>query len=69
MLAVSMLLGPIVGGNPLLSLLAGIAMAVLTAGGFAAFQWLRAHRRRATPVAERPHPPAAAPAAAALVTP
>ena len=32
------LLGPIVGGNPFLSLAAGVVMAVLTAGGFALVQ-------------------------------
>ena len=64
MLAVGMLLGPMVGGNPFLSLAAGVAMAVLTAGGFAVIQRLRARRRKATPVADLP--PAAA---AALVTP
>ena len=67
MLTVSMLLGPLVGGNPLLSLAAGTVMAVLTAGGFAVVQRVRARRRRATPVAALP--PAAAPAAPALVTP
>ena len=51
MLAVGMLLGPMVGGNPFLSLAAGVVMAVLTAGGFAVIQRLRARRRRATPVA------------------
>jgi membrane protein DedA with SNARE-associated domain len=66
MLAVGMLLGPIVGGNPFLSLAAGAVMAVLTAGGFALVQRLRGRRRPATPVA-----PAALPAAPvpALVTP
>lgn len=64
MLSVSMLLGPIVGDNPFLSLAAGIVMAVLTAGGFALVQRLRARRRR-------PAAPAALPAAPvpALVTP
>jgi membrane protein DedA with SNARE-associated domain len=47
MLMIGLLLGPIVGGNPLLSLAAGLVMAVLTAGGFALAQRLR--RRRATP--------------------
>jgi drug/metabolite transporter (DMT)-like permease len=51
MLGVSMLLGPIVGGNPLLSLAAGVAMAVVTAGAFALVQRLRARRRRAAPPA------------------
>jgi membrane protein DedA with SNARE-associated domain len=45
MLAIGMALGPIVGGNPLLSLAAGAAMAVVTAGGFALVQRLRARRR------------------------
>jgi len=45
MLAVGMLLGPMVGGNPFLSLAAGVVMAVLTAGGFAVIQRLRARRR------------------------
>ena len=69
MLAVGMLLGPIVGGNPFLSLAAGTAMAVLTAGGFALVQRLRARRRSVVPVA--PVAPVALPAAPvpALVTP
>ena len=58
MLAVGMLLGPMVGGNPFLSLAAGVVMAVLTAGGFAVVQRLRARRRPAAPVAALP--PAAA---------
>jgi len=45
MLAIGMALGPIVGGNPLLSLAAGAVMAVVTAGGFALVQRLRARRR------------------------
>jgi membrane-associated protein len=45
MLAVGMALGPIVGGNPFLSLAAGAVMAVVTAGGFALAQRLRARRR------------------------
>ena len=60
MLAVGMLLGPMVGGNPLLSLAAGVVMAVVTAGGFAVIRRLRARRRKAMPVAALP--PAAAPA-------
>ena len=51
MLAVGMLLGPIVGGNPFLSLAAGTVMAVLTAGGFALVQRIRGRRRPAAPVA------------------
>ena len=73
MLTVSMLLGPIVGGNPFLSLAAGIVMAVLTAGGFALVSRVRARRR---PAATAPVPAAAVPTAAlpaapasALVTP
>ena len=60
MLTVSMLLGPIVGDNPFLSLAAGVVMAIVTAGGFALAQRLRRRRR-----------PAALPAAPvpALVTP
>jgi membrane protein DedA with SNARE-associated domain len=50
MLTVGMLLGPIVGGNPVLSLAAGVVMAVLTAGGFALVTRLRARRRRAAGV-------------------
>ncbi len=46
MLGISMLLGPIVGGNPLLSLAAGVVMAVVTAGAFALARRLRARRRR-----------------------
>ena len=46
MLTIGLLLGPIVGVNPLLSLAAGVAMAVLTAGGFAVVSRLRARRRR-----------------------
>ena len=49
MLAVGMVLGPIVGGNPFLSLAAGVVMAVVTAGGFALVQKLRARRRPAAP--------------------
>lgn len=53
MLTISMLLGPIVGGNPLLSLAAGVVMAVVTAGGFTLVSRIRARRK-----------PALAPAAA-----
>jgi len=45
MLLIGLLLGPIVGGNPFLSLGAGVVMAVLTAGGFALVQRVRARRR------------------------
>jgi membrane-associated protein len=51
MLTISAMLGPIVGGNPFLSLAAGVVMAVVTAGGFAVVQRVRARRRTATPVA------------------
>lgn len=44
MLGVGMALGPLTGGDPLLSLLAGTVMALLTAGLFAAGRWLRARR-------------------------
>jgi membrane protein DedA with SNARE-associated domain len=46
MLAVGMALGPLTGGNPLLSLLVGIVMAVVTAGVFAI---VARTRRRRTP--------------------
>jgi membrane-associated protein len=59
MLVVGMLLGPIVGGNPFLSLGAGVVMAVLTAGGFALVQRVRGRRR---PVAVAAPEPAEAPA-------
>lgn len=61
MLGIGMLLGPIVGGNPFLSLAAGVVMAVLTAGGFALVSRLRARRRRAAAPVVAPEP--------ALVTP
>ena len=54
MVTISLLLGPIVGGNPLLSLAAGAVMAVLTAGGFALAQRIRAHRIRARWTAPQP---------------
>ena len=44
MLLIGMLLGPMVGGNPFLSLAAGAVMAVVTAGGFALVQRVRARR-------------------------
>ncbi|MHA6795892.1 DedA family protein [Pseudonocardia bannensis] len=57
MLVVGLLLGPIVGGNPLLSLAAGLVMAGLTAGGFEIGRRLRARRRATaasvTPAGER----------------
>lgn len=46
MLAVGMALGPLTGGNPLLSLLAGLVMAVVTAAAFAIVTRVR---RRRTP--------------------
>jgi membrane-associated protein len=70
MLGIGMLLGPIVGGNPFLSLAAGAVMAVLTAGGFALAQRLRAHRRPVAPTAALPAAPVLGPEAVpALVTP
>jgi membrane-associated protein len=44
MLLIGLALGPITGGNPLLSLLAGCVLAVLTAAGFAVARRLRASR-------------------------
>jgi membrane-associated protein len=64
MLTIGMLLGPIVGGNPFLSLAAGVVMAVVTAGGFALVSRLRARRRRAAPAV-----PVAAPPAAPVLSP
>lgn len=46
MLVVGLAVGPMVGGNPLLCVLAGAVMAVLTAGAFAAGSRIRAARRR-----------------------
>ena len=51
MLLIGMLLGPMVGGNPFLSLAAGAVMAVVTAGGFALVQRVRARRVGRTAVA------------------
>lgn len=45
MLLIGLMLGPLTGGNPLLSLLAGMAMAVLTAGGFGLARRISARRR------------------------
>jgi len=67
MLSISMMLGPIVGGNPLLSLAAGIVMAVVTAGGFAVVQRVRARRRAAVPAAPATDATGAVPAAPAVV--
>ncbi|GAA1305963.1 hypothetical protein GCM10009610_17940 [Pseudonocardia xinjiangensis] len=58
MLLIGLLLGPITGGSPLLSLLAGAVMAVLTAGLFALVQRVRAYRaRRALAAAQHPTEP------------
>jgi membrane-associated protein len=54
MMTISMLLGPIVGGNPLLSLAAGAVMAVLTAGGFAVAQRIRDRRKTRQQIAALP---------------
>lgn len=73
MLVVGMLLGPIVGGNPFLSLGAGVVMAVLTAGGFALVQRARVRHRRVAAVAAAEPANAPAPvgpeAVPAFVTP
>jgi membrane-associated protein len=44
MLLIGMALGPVTGGSPLLSLIAGVAMAVLTAGAFALVRRVQAMR-------------------------
>jgi membrane protein DedA with SNARE-associated domain len=44
MLLIGLALGPVTGGNPLLSLAAGVVMAVLTAAGFAVVARLRRSR-------------------------
>jgi membrane protein DedA with SNARE-associated domain len=44
MLLIGLALGPVTGGDPLLSLVAGVAMAVLTAAGFALVSKLRRNR-------------------------
>jgi membrane-associated protein len=44
MLLVGLALGPVTGGNPLLSLLAGVAMALVTAGAFAVVPRVRRWR-------------------------
>jgi membrane protein DedA with SNARE-associated domain len=71
MLLIGMLLGPIVGGNPFLSLAAGVVMAVLTAGGFALVQRVRTARRPVLPQTPGPAPVAdpGAEAVPAFVTP
>ncbi|MBW0104884.1 DedA family protein [Pseudonocardia sp. KRD291] len=55
MLVVGLALGPMTGGNPLLCILAGGVMAVLTAGAFAIGTRIRSavHRRRAAVVSTR----------------
>jgi membrane protein DedA with SNARE-associated domain len=54
MLLIGLLLGPITGGSPVLSLLAGLVMAVLTALAFAVGRRIQMWRavRRAQPVGE-----------------
>jgi membrane-associated protein len=52
MLLIGLALGPITGGNPLLSLLAGCVMAVLTAAGFAIVRRVRTARTPAPRDAE-----------------
>jgi membrane protein DedA with SNARE-associated domain len=44
MLLIGLALGPVTGGDPLLSLVAGVVMAVLTAAGFALVSKLRRNR-------------------------
>jgi membrane-associated protein len=44
MLLIGLALGPVTGGDPLLSLFAGVGMAVLTAAGFAVVSKLRRNR-------------------------
>jgi membrane-associated protein len=44
MLLIGLALGPVTGGNPLLSLLAGVVMALLTAAGFAVVARVRRSR-------------------------
>jgi membrane protein DedA with SNARE-associated domain len=68
MLVVGLLLGPIVGDDPLLSLAAGAVIAVLTAGGFALAQRIRA-RVRPAPAAAAPLVPLALPAAESALAP
>ena len=45
MMGIGLLLGPMVGGDPLRGLLAGLTMAALTGGTFALVQRLRNHDR------------------------
>jgi membrane-associated protein len=56
MLLVGLGLGPLTGGSPLLALAAGVAMAVLTAAGFALFRWVRGRRVAPRPVVPEPEP-------------
>jgi membrane protein DedA with SNARE-associated domain len=44
MLLIGLALGPVTGGDPLLSMVAGVAMAVVTAAGFALVSKLRRNR-------------------------
>jgi len=55
MLLVGLLLGPLTGGSPLLALLAGVVMAILTAGAFALLGVLRTRWGSRMPAA-RPDP-------------
>ena len=55
MLLIGLALGPITGGNPLLSLLAGAVMALLTAAGFAVVRRVRAPRATSPAVPELVH--------------
>lgn len=59
MLVVGLVLGPVTGGNPLLCILAGGLMAVLTTGAFALLRRLRARHRPRAGVPEVRHPVAA----------
>ena len=52
MLLVGLALGPVTGGKPLMCLAAGVFMALVTAGGFALAQRVRARRRRPAAVLE-----------------
>lgn len=53
MLVIGMALGPLTKGHPLLSLLAGAVMAIVTAGVFAAVRWIL-RRRAPAPVVSQP---------------
>jgi membrane-associated protein len=48
MLLIGLALGPVTGGNPLLSLVAGVAMALVTAAGFAVVTRVRRTREPAS---------------------